>query len=120
VGAGARADTTGPFNLTTRTATASCGRARLPALMRAHPPYYFDFVERYGFQPARRQHRLALTSPRHPALQELVRQGQRASAGVSPSVPPTCRTEDEPGASTSCPTSPWRTCVCAPGRARWF
>jgi GNAT superfamily N-acetyltransferase len=47
---------TGPFNLDYEDSYGILieGRDRPPALMCGHtPPYYQDFVERYGFQPAR-------------------------------------------------------------------
>jgi GNAT superfamily N-acetyltransferase len=47
---------TGPFNLDYEDSYGILveGRDRPPALMCGHtPPYYLDFVERYGFQPAR-------------------------------------------------------------------
>jgi GNAT superfamily N-acetyltransferase len=47
---------TGPFNLDYEDSYGVLveGRDRPPALMCGHtPPYYRDFVERYGFQPAR-------------------------------------------------------------------
>jgi GNAT superfamily N-acetyltransferase len=47
---------TGPYNLDYEDSYGILveGRDRPPALMCGHtPPYYLDFVERYGFQPAR-------------------------------------------------------------------
>lgn len=47
---------TGPFNLDREDSYGILieGRDRPPALMCGHtPPYYLDFIERYGFEPAR-------------------------------------------------------------------
>ena len=57
------------------------GRDRLPALLCGHtPPYYKDFMERYGFHPARGQN-LAFEIPivlDTPAMQRLFRIAERA------------------------------------------
>jgi GNAT superfamily N-acetyltransferase len=59
------------------------GRDRPPTLMCGHtPPYYVDFVERYGFQPARGDN-LAFAldiSQESPAIQELGRMAARVRA----------------------------------------
>ncbi len=73
---------TGPFNLDYEDGYGIlvAGRDRPPALLCGHtPPYYFDFVERYGFSPARGDNlafALDLTVP-NPALDELEHMAER-------------------------------------------
>jgi GNAT superfamily N-acetyltransferase len=73
---------TGPFNLDYEDGYGILveGRERPPALMCGHtPPYYLDFVERYGFEPARGDniaYALDLTT-QTPALDELARVAER-------------------------------------------
>jgi hypothetical protein len=73
---------TGPFNLDYEDSYGILveGRDRPPALMCGHnPPYYLDFIERYGFEPARGDNiafALDITQPT-PALQELGRMAER-------------------------------------------
>ncbi len=73
---------TGPFNLDYEDSYGILveGRDRPPALMCGHtPPYYLDFIERYGFEPARGDNiafALDITQET-PALQELGRMAER-------------------------------------------
>ena len=84
MGAGRGLDTlTGPFNLDYEDSYGILveGRDRPPALLCGHtPPYYLDFIERYGFRAGPR----ATTSPlpwisaqESPALLELTRMAER-------------------------------------------
>ncbi|HEX9012800.1 MAG TPA: GNAT family N-acetyltransferase [Anaerolineaceae bacterium] len=76
---------TGPYNLDYEDSYGILveGRDRPPTLMCGHtPPYYLDFVERYGFQPARGDnlaYALDLTAP-NPALDELAGMAARVRA----------------------------------------
>ena len=73
---------TGPFNLDYEDGYGILveGRDRPPTLMCGHtPPYYREFVERYGFQPARGDNiafALDITAET-PALQQLPRMAER-------------------------------------------
>jgi len=73
---------TGPFNLDYEDSYGIlvAGRDRPPTLMCGHnPPYYLDFIERYGFEPARGDNiafALDITQE-NPALQELKRMAER-------------------------------------------
>jgi hypothetical protein len=73
---------TGPFNLDYEDSYGILveGRDRPPALMCGHsPPYYYDFIERCGFEAARGDNlafALDLTSP-NPALDDLQRMAER-------------------------------------------
>jgi GNAT superfamily N-acetyltransferase len=73
---------TGPYNLDYEDGYGILveGRDRPPALMCGHtPPYYLDFVERYGFQPARGDNlafAVDLTNEK-PMFQELHRVAER-------------------------------------------
>ena len=77
----------GPFNLDYEDSYGILveGRDRPPALMCGHtPPYYLDYVERYGFQPVRGDniaYALDLTTP-NPALDSLVSMAERARRRV--------------------------------------
>jgi hypothetical protein len=72
---------TGPFNLDYEDSYGILveGRDRPPALLCGHtPPYYLDFIERYGFEPARGDNiafALDITQ-QTPALQELGRMAE--------------------------------------------
>lgn len=73
---------TGPFNLDYEDGYGILveGRDRPPALLCGHTPaYYFDFLERYGFQPARGDNiAFALDiAEETPPLQELARAAKR-------------------------------------------
>ncbi len=75
----------GPFNLDYEDSYGILveGRDRPPALMCGHtPPYYLDFVERYGFQPVRGDNiAFALDlEEQSPALLELERMAERVRA----------------------------------------
>jgi GNAT superfamily N-acetyltransferase len=76
---------TGPYNLDYEDSYGILveGRDRPPALMCGHtPPYYLDFVERYGFQPARGDniaYALDLTQDTPPLL-DLARMAERVRA----------------------------------------
>ncbi len=84
---------TGPFNLDYEDSYGVLveGRDRPPALMCGHtPPYYLDFVERYGFQPARGDN-IAYSfdlAAGTPALRELEGMAQRVRARRSYIVRP--------------------------------
>ena len=75
----------GPFNLDYEDSYGILveGRDRPPALMCGHtPPYYLDFVERYGFQPLRGDN-IAFAfslSDNNPAIQDLARMAERVRA----------------------------------------
>lgn len=76
---------TGPFNLDYEDSYGIlvAGRDRPPALLCGHtPPYYLEFVERYGFGPARGDNlafALDISIP-SPALDELTRMAERVRA----------------------------------------
>lgn len=76
---------TGPFNLDYEDSYGILveGRDRPPTLMCGHtPPYYLDFYERFGFQPARGDniaYALDITSET-PAMQDLARMAERVRA----------------------------------------
>jgi GNAT superfamily N-acetyltransferase len=84
---------TGPFNLDYEDGYGILveGRDRPPTLMCGHtPPYYLDFVERYGFQPARGDN-IAFAfdlQAQSPALQELERMAGRVRARRSYTIRP--------------------------------
>ena len=76
---------TGPFNLDYEDSYGILveGRDRPPALLCGHtPPYYLDFVERYGFQPVRGDNiAFALEIQQEtPPLQDLARMAERVRA----------------------------------------
>ncbi len=76
---------TGPFNLDYEDGYGILveGRDRPPTLLCGHtPPYYLDFVLRYGFQPARGQNlafALNIAAP-NPRFDELAQMAQRVQA----------------------------------------
>jgi GNAT superfamily N-acetyltransferase len=71
----------GPFNLDYEDSYGVLveGRDRPPALMCGHtPPYYKDFLERFGFQPARGDNiAFAIPVERTPAVEQLARLAER-------------------------------------------
>jgi GNAT superfamily N-acetyltransferase len=76
---------TGPFNLDYEDGYGVLveGRDRPPALMCAHtPPYYLDFYQLYGFQPARGDNiaYAAEVSPDNPAIPALAKMAERVRA----------------------------------------
>lgn len=79
---------TGPFNLDYEDGYGILveGRDRPPTLLCGHtPPYYYDFVEKYGFQPARGDnvaYAVDLTEET-PKIQELLQMAERARARTS-------------------------------------
>ena len=84
---------TGPFNLDYEDGYGILveGRDRPPTLMCGHtPPYYLDFVERYGFQPVRGDNiAFALNlAEQAPALLELERMAERVRARRSYTIRP--------------------------------
>jgi len=79
---------TGPFNLDYEDSFGILleGRDRPPTLLCGHtPPYYRDFVERYGFQPARGDNiAFALDLTReNPAVRDLERMAERVRSRPS-------------------------------------
>jgi len=92
----------GPFNLDYEDSYGILveGRDRPPALLCGHTPaYYLDYVERYGFEPARGDNiAFALDlEPAAPALQDLARMAERVRARGRFAVRPAnlARWEDE-------------------------